>query len=94
MSQEVTSRFRVKEIVKSQGDVWLEDLHPRRSGYLVAVEMDAQYRQNLKDKIECLTEGETLIATIKSQDKRHTVWHFSEITEEPSKQMGQVVAQS
>jgi hypothetical protein len=94
MGHEVTSRFRVKEIVESQGDVWLEDLHPRRSGYLVAVEMDAQYGSELKEEIQELSEGETCIATIKSQDKQHTVWNFSDITEEPSKQTGRVLAQS
>jgi len=94
MGHEVTSRFRVKEIVESQGDVWLEDLHPRRSGYLVAVEMDAQYGPELEDEIEGLDEGETFIATLKSQDKQHTVWRFSDITEEPSKQTGPVLARS
>jgi len=94
MGHEVTSRFRVQEIVEAQGDVWLEDLHPQRSGYLVAVEMDAQYGPGLEDKIEGLDEGETCIATLKSQDKQHTVWHFSDITEEPSKQTGPVATHS
>lgn len=94
MSQEVTSRFRVKDIVESQGDVWLEDLHPQRSGYLVAVEIDAQYDSDLQDDVESLDEGETFIATLKSQDKNHTVWHFSDIVEEPAKSQGQAVAQS
>ncbi|MFC7081336.1 hypothetical protein [Halorussus caseinilyticus] len=94
MSHEVTSRYRVKEIVESQGDVWLEDLHPQRSGFLVAVEMNAQYDRELDNRVQGLDEGDTVIATLKSQDKRHTVWHFSNIDDEPSKQSSQAVAQS
>lgn len=94
MSHEVTSRYRVEDIVDSQGDVWLEDLHPQRSGYLVAVEMNAQYDSKLKNRVEELNEGETIIATLKSQDKRHTVWRFAEITDEPKKQLNNAVAQS
>jgi hypothetical protein len=94
MSHEVTSRYRVEDVVQSQGDVWLEDLHPQRSGFLVAVEVDGQYDPDLQDKVDNLTEGETVIATLKSQDQRHTVWHFSDINEEPRKQTGQAVAQS
>lgn len=79
MGHEIESRYRVKDIVRSQGDVWLEDLDPERSGLLVAVEMNAQYDSELEAKIERLTEGETIEATLESQNDRHTVWHFSDI---------------
>lgn len=82
MGHEIQSRYRVKDIVKSQGDVWLEDLDPQRSGLLVAVEMNAQYDSSLETQIESLTEGNTIEATIESQNERHTVWHFTDIREE------------
>ena len=50
MGHEINSRYRVNDIVESQGDVWLEDLDPQQSGLLVAVEMDAQYDSDLKEK--------------------------------------------
>lgn len=94
MSHEVTSRYRVKDIVESQGDVWLEDLHPRRSGFLVAVEMNVPYEPELENRVKELKEGDTFIATLKSQDERHTVWRFSNIVEEPSRQTSQVATRS
>lgn len=92
MSHEVSSRYRVEEIVESQGDIWLEDLHPQRSGLLVAVELNAQYETDVRESVETLSEGDTLIATLKSQDTNHTVWHFSEIDDEPCKRPSQAVA--
>lgn len=79
----VTSKFRVKEIVDEQGDVWLEDRSPGRAGMLVAVEKDVDYPDTLERKIGELAEGEVIEATLKSQNKRHTIWHFTAI-EEPS----------
>jgi len=86
MGHEVTSRYRVKEIVESQDDVWLEDLDPQRSGLLVAVEMNAEYDLDLEEEITRLSEGETIEATLESQNERHTVWHFSKIADEKSSQ--------
>lgn len=82
MSHEITSRYRVKDIVESQGDVWLEDLCPERSGFLVAVEMDATYDSGLEEQINDLNEGDMVTATLESQNSQHTVWHFSDIDEE------------
>ncbi|WP_128477442.1 hypothetical protein [Halorussus pelagicus] len=82
MSHEIQSRYRVKDIVEAQGDVWLEDLDPERSGLLVAVEMNGEYDSDTERKIEHLTEGDTITATLESQNERHTVWHFSRIGED------------
>ena len=82
MSHEIQSRYRVKDIVEAQGDVWLEDLNPERSGLLVAVEMNGEYGPDIERKIENLDEGDTIAATLESQNERHTVWHFSHIGED------------
>lgn len=90
MSHEITSHYRVKDIVESQGDVWLEDLDPDRSGLLVAVEIDGEYDSDTKQDIKELNEGETIEATLQSQNEQHTVWHFSQIGEDSDNQSVEV----
>lgn len=86
MGHEIESRYRVKDIVDSQGDVWLEDLDPQRSGLLVAVELNAGYDSPLEQEVKSLSEGDVIEATLESQNERHTVWYFSKIDQESRRQ--------
>lgn len=76
MSVTVESEFKVNDIVERQGDIWLEDRHPDRSGLLVAVELDVDYDDDLWETLGELRTGDVIEATLKSQNSQDTVWHF------------------
>jgi hypothetical protein len=82
MTEQATSEFKVDEIVIEQGDIWLEDRDEERTGLLVAVELDADYDDSLREQLDELTEGDTITATLESQNSLNTIWHFLEVNVE------------
>lgn len=79
MAQTVSSEFTIDEIAESRRDIWLEDRHPERAGVLIAVELDAEYDDDLRDALDELNEGDVIDATLESQNSLNTVWRFSEV---------------
>lgn len=75
MSETVTSTFTVEDVVNN--DVWLKDVE---RGLRVAVEATGvDYGRDVKKKVNYLSQGDTVEATLKSLNQSNTAWAFEDV---------------